>query len=148
MEVKATLLKPYTDRERMDFITEQNYRKGYKITESETALESWGYTDEELAQQRETQFDKEFFLTSLGYIRRGVSMADGSKKDFLSDLLPTIAMALNMNTPVTVLAYDRPDFTEPVTDWTQYQHAETATAQFIQECFVQLQNDFLPINEE
>ena len=99
------------------------------------------------ALDREREFHKEFFNTSLGYIRRSVSMADGSHKDFLSDLLPTIAMAVNMNTPVSIIAYTEPDFSEPVTDWTQYQHIETVTAQFIQECFMQLQNDFLPTNE-
>lgn len=97
------------------------------------------------AEDRETEFNKEFFNTSLGYIRRAVAMADGSHKDFLSDLLPTIAMAVNMNTPVTIIAYNKPDFTQDVEDWTQYQHTEVVTAQFIQECFLQLQNDFIPI---
>ena len=93
-------------------------------------------------EDRLREFHKEFFNTSLGYIRRSVSMADGSHKDFLSDLLPTIAMAVNMNTSVSIITYSEPDFTEPIEDWTQYQHIETVTTQFIQECFVQLQNDF------
>ncbi len=108
-------------------------------------------TEEEAQQRiinsREEQFNRDFFQTSLGYIRRSVSMADGSHKDFLSDLLPSIALAVSTGTPVTVLAYDKPDFSQEITDWTIYQHIETVTAQFIQECFIQLQNDFLPINE-
>lgn len=148
MEIKATLNKPYTEEQRMDFIVENNHQKGYEIRESETALEAWGYTEEEIDTQREQEFLKEFFLTSLGYIRRSVSMADGGKKDFLSDLLPVISMGVQAGQEVKVIAYTMPDFTEEVTDWTQYQHVETVTAQFIQECFLQLSNDFLPDLEE
>lgn len=104
--------------------------------------------EEEQQQARREEFLKEFFLTSLGYIRRSVSMADGNKKDFLSDLLPVISMGVQSGQAVNIIAYDMPDFTEEVTDWQQYQHIESVTAQFIQECFLQLSNDFLPINEE
>lgn len=100
------------------------------------------------AQERETEFNKSFFNTSLGYVRRSVTMADGTKKDFLSDLLPVISMGVQGGQVVHILTYDKPPFSEDVTDWTKYQHQVTVTAQFIQECFMQLSNDFLPINEE
>lgn len=48
MEIKATLNKPYTDKQRIDFIVEQNHKLGYEIRETKTALEAWGYTEEEL----------------------------------------------------------------------------------------------------
>lgn len=48
MEIKATLEKPYTENERLDFIVEQNHNNGYEIKETETALEAWGYTEEEV----------------------------------------------------------------------------------------------------
>ena len=51
MEIKAELNKPYTDEERISFIVEQNHRNGYEIRETETALQAWGYTEEEKAQQ-------------------------------------------------------------------------------------------------
>ena len=51
MEIKAILNKPYTENERMDFIVEQNHQLGFEIKETETALEAWGYTEEEIAQQ-------------------------------------------------------------------------------------------------
>ncbi len=121
-------------------------RDWYKIVDNEVIKKSDEEYEQEQYDRREAVFHKEFFNTSLGYIRRSVTMANGSHKDFLSDLLPTIAMAVNTNTPVTILAYDQPDFTKPVTDWTQYQHAETVTAQFVQECFMRLQNDFIPQN--
>ena len=51
MEIKVTLNKPYTSKERADFIVENNHRKGYEIKETETALEAWGYTEEEQAEK-------------------------------------------------------------------------------------------------
>ena len=47
MEIKAKLNKPYTDKQRIDFIVEQNHTLGYEIKETELALEAWGYTEEE-----------------------------------------------------------------------------------------------------
>lgn len=104
--------------------------------------------EQEEAERREADFNKAFFNTSLGYIRRAVTMADGSKKDFLSDLLPVISMGVQAGTAVNILTYDKPPFDEDVTDWTEYQHQKVVTAQFIQECFMQLSEDFAPINEE
>ena len=51
MEVKAILNKPYTSKERADFIVENNHRKGYDIKETETTLEAWGLTGEEQAEK-------------------------------------------------------------------------------------------------
>lgn len=51
MELKAEILKPYTEEARKNFIVEQNHKQGYEIKESETSLEAWGYTTEELAQK-------------------------------------------------------------------------------------------------
>lgn len=51
MEVKAELLKPYTEEERVNFIVQQNHRLGYKIEETEDALQAWGYTKKEIEQQ-------------------------------------------------------------------------------------------------
>lgn len=120
----------------------------YKIVDNEVVKKSDEEYEEEQAEKREAEFNKAFFLTSLGYVRRAVTMADGSKKDFLSDLLPVISMGVQGGTPVNILTYDKPPFDEDVTDWTEYQHQVTVTPQFIQECFAQLANDFLPINEE
>lgn len=52
MEIKAQLNKPYTDVQRIDFIVSENHQKGYEIKETETALESWGFTEEEKAAQQ------------------------------------------------------------------------------------------------
>lgn len=122
-------------------------QEGKLIWQDDEIVENPNYDDEQTA-KRQAEFEKEFFETSLGWIRRAVNMANGTTKDFLSDLLPTISMAVQSGTPVNIIAYNEPDFTEEITDWKPYQHLEVVTPQFIQECFLQLSNDFLPINEE
>lgn len=51
MEIKDRIVKPYTEYERINFIVEYNHNLGYEIKETETALEAWGYTEEEIAEQ-------------------------------------------------------------------------------------------------
>lgn len=51
MEIKATLQKPYTDNQRVDFIVTYNHNQGYVIEETETELQALWYTEEELKQQ-------------------------------------------------------------------------------------------------
>ena len=95
--------------------------------------------------ERQAQFNKDFFNTSLGYIRRKVTMATGETKDFLSDLLPTISMGVQMGQSVTIITYKEPDFTQEEIDWVTLQDIKEVTSGFIQECFLQLSNDFKPI---
>ena len=64
MEIKATLNKPYTDNQRLDFIVSQNHTNGYEIKETETALEAWGLTAEEVADQ-EKQAKKAKLISQL-----------------------------------------------------------------------------------
>lgn len=101
-------------------------------------------TETEKTQERENEFFKSFFKTSLGWIRRGVTISTTEKTrvDFLTDLLPSIALGVNMGQNVTIIAYDQPPFDKDVEDWTQYQHREIATAEFIQECLMQTVADF------
>ena len=58
VEIKATLQKPYTENEKIDFIVGHNHNQGYEIKETETALEAWGYTKEEKQEQRKEQIAK------------------------------------------------------------------------------------------
>ncbi len=120
--------------------------EGEVVTEKRLIINP-NYEDEQAA-KREADFNKAFFNTSLGYIRRSVTMADGSKKDFLSDLLLSIKAGLEQGLNVKILAYDKPPFDEDVTDWTEYQKQEVVTPQFIQECLLQLSADFGAINTE
>ena len=53
-----------------------------------------------------------------------------------------------MGQPVQIITYDKPDFTQEIIDWTVLQSVQTVTAEFVQECFMQLSNDFKPVNNE
>ena len=79
MEIKTKLLKPYTENEKIDFIVEQNHKNGYTIKETETALEAWGYTEEEIAQQERKRLDM-LFLTGAD-VERGIYKAKGMDFD-------------------------------------------------------------------
>lgn len=53
MKIKAKLKKPFTEKERLNFIVTNNHNLGFKIKETEVALEAWGYTAEEKEQQEQ-----------------------------------------------------------------------------------------------
>lgn len=71
-------------------------------------------------------FDRCFFETSLGYVKREVTMADGTHRDFLSDM----ASGITVGTPI--LTYDR--------ELNQY--VKQVTREFIGECVEQAKKDF------
>lgn len=97
--------------------------------------------EKEQAEKRKEEFENAFFHTSLGWIRRSVSMKDGSTKSFLTDLLPQLTAG------IPVLAYALPDFTQEVSI-VDYQQKVIVTEQFIQECKNQLYADFYGTNPE
>ena len=47
MEIKARLNKPYTEKQKLDFIVEYNHRLGFEIKDTDTGLEAWGNTEQE-----------------------------------------------------------------------------------------------------
>ena len=64
MEIKATLQKPYTDKQRADFIVEYNHNNGYEIQETDEALlaiqpDPYIPTDEEQRQARANAYAQE-----------------------------------------------------------------------------------------
>ena len=59
MEIKAKLLNPYTDKQRMDFIVLNNHQLGYVIEETPEALEAWGLTSEEIEEQEKQRRNSE-----------------------------------------------------------------------------------------
>lgn len=81
------------------------------------------------AQKKEREdraFNAQFFNTSLGYVRRTVTMKDGSTKDFLSDILPLLQAG------IPVLTYTRE----------LEQNKVIVTDEFINECKQQVLKDF------
>jgi len=69
MEIKAQLDKPYTEKQRMDFIVSQNHQLGYEIKETDTALQSWGLTEEE-KQEQEKQARKQEIETKISELEK------------------------------------------------------------------------------
>ena len=96
------------------------------------------------AAEREEQFKADFFETSLGWIRRKVTMQDGSTKDFLSDLLIPIKTGLELGVNAEIITYNEPDYSQEFTE--EYavtlQEKKSATAEFVQECLQILVTDF------
>lgn len=74
MEIKATLNKPYTEEERINFIVEQNHKLGYTIEEQADKIVALGKTQEEIVKEQEdrinhltcTALDLITFIKSLG----------------------------------------------------------------------------------
>lgn len=91
---------------------------------------------------KQAKFEKDFFETSLGYIRRKVTMQNGETKDFLSDLLPVISIGFSSGQDISIITYSIPDFSETEIVWENYQERKLVTSLFIQECFLRLNNDF------
>ena len=85
MILKSKLNKPYTDKERCDFIVSQNHNLGYEIKETEIALEAWGYTEEEKQDQdkeaRKKELIAELAELDLKQIRSLAAKAAGTATD-------------------------------------------------------------------
>ena len=94
--------------------------------------------------QRKEKFQKEFFCTSLGWIRRHVTMKDGSKKDFLADLLLPVNAGMELGQNVEIITYKTPDYSKElnIEYLESLQEIKTATQEFIQECLFQTVKDF------
>ena len=129
-------LTKYTNKQRAEFV-QQAIEKGkriekyddtlYALSENEIVQDGEIVIDNERPQrlQRE-EFEREFFNTSLGWVRRQVTMKDGTVKSFLTDILPLLIVG------VEVLIYD-----------TELKQAKVSvTNEFLNECKQQLLKDF------
>lgn len=100
MEIKAILQKTYTESERINFIVEQNHQNGYEIRETETALEAWGYTEEEKQAQERKRLDK--LSMTRGDVFEALILARGLTKPQIRAMieqaeLDTMTKALYLN---------------------------------------------------
>lgn len=75
MEIKAILKKPYTDKEKIEFIVEYNHKQGLIIEETETELQALGMTDEEKAQEEKERIA--MLSLTRGDVFRGLLQAKG-----------------------------------------------------------------------
>jgi ribulose bisphosphate carboxylase small subunit len=99
MEIKATLNRPYSEAERLNFIVEQNHQQGYEIKETETALEAWGYTEEE-KQEQEQERIQQLFMTRSDFFD-GMIMAFGLDSKELRVIVENVLKQINI-TPVQI----------------------------------------------
>ena len=83
MEIKAILEKQYTEKDKIDFIVEYNHNQGYEIRETETELQAWGYTEEELALQEKERIAK------LSLTKREVFLGLYQAKGVTPDMIKT-----------------------------------------------------------
>ena len=100
MEIKATLNKPYTENERINFIVEQNHKNDYEIRETETSIEAWGYTEEEKQEQERERLDK--LSMTRGDVFEALILAKGLGKAQIRSMieqaeLDTVTKALYLN---------------------------------------------------
>ena len=99
MEIKATLQKPYTENQRMDFIVDNNHKLGYEIKEAETELQAWGYTEEEKEEQ-EYERIQALFMTRSDFFD-GMIMAFGLDSKELRVIVENVLNSINV-TPVQI----------------------------------------------
>ena len=100
MEIKSTLNKPYTEEQRIDFIVTQNHNNGFEIRETETAIEAWGYTDEE--KEREERERLNNLSMTRGDVFEALILARGLTKPQIRAMieqaeLDTVTKALYLN---------------------------------------------------
>ena len=81
----------------------------------------------EQEQTKQKQFEKDFFQTSLGFVRRKVLMKTGETKDFLFDIKPTLKI------DIPILTYNQ-DGTQNI--------GVLVTQAFLDECDKQIYFDF------
>ncbi|MBE7703648.1 MAG: hypothetical protein E7Z89_06325 [Cyanobacteria bacterium SIG28] len=93
---------------------------------------------------QEKTFKSDFFETSLGWIRRKVSMQDGTTKDFLSDMLLQIKAGLELGQVVEIITYSLPDFSSDFTEdyFLSLQERKEANLDFVKECLNQVVLDW------
>ena len=97
-----------------------------------------------LLKKAKDEFEREFFETSLGWIRRKVTMKNGSVKDFLADLLLPVKAGMEMGQAVEIITYRTPDFSQNMNKeyMKTLQETKCATEQFVRECLFQTVKDF------
>ena len=88
MEIKAELKQPYTDKERMDFIVEQNHKLGYEIRETETSLEAWEYTEEEIKEQERERIN--LLSMTRGDMFEAIILAFGKTKADIRSMIENV----------------------------------------------------------
>ena len=104
MEIKATLQKPYTEDERMDFVVQYNHGMGYTIEETESELQAFGYTKEELNLQ-EAERIAHLSLTR-GDVFRGLLLAKGISRVQLREMIESNTELAELEKEMALIDFD------------------------------------------
>ena len=97
MEIKAELIKPYTEEQRLDFIVENNHNKGYVIEEADNALLAWGADAEEQLEQAKEDKLKENETIRDAFLVSGVMYKDILWDSDIEQKLNISVQVANMN---------------------------------------------------
>lgn len=136
-EVTETVIT-YTEETRVRDI-EEEYIEAYYVKDPEP--EDPEERKKREAKEREESFKKQFFETSLGWIRKKATMKDGSVDNFLTDDLPLLEIGLRNGFVAKAIVYSTPDFTIDF-NILDYQSYVEVTPQFIGECLQEKQSEF------
>ena len=137
-EVVEKVVTTYTEETRTREV-EEEYIEAYYEADPDPEDPEEVARREEAA--RRAYWAREFFQTSLGWVRKKATMKDGSVDNFLTDDLPLLALGLQSGEEAKVLVYATPDFTQDI-DILTLQSYVPVTPQFIGECLRKKQNEF------
>lgn len=104
MEIKAELLKPYTEAQRMDFIVEYNHNQGCVIEETEEGLQALGYTEEEIAQQEKERIA--MLSLTRGDVFRGLLLARGVTRLMLRGMIENNEQLTEVQKEMALIDFD------------------------------------------
>ena len=141
-EIKMNILTNYTNQQRKEFINkafadnkriEKYDNTLYALAENEIVENGEIVIDNErIARLQREEFERQFFNTSLGWVRRKVHMQTGEVWDFLKDIVkPGL-----LGKPIVTYTPN-----EDYTNLTQNKGI-IVTEQFLQECENQIHKDF------
>ena len=103
MEIKNSLKKPYSEKDRLDFIVENNHRQGYEIRETDEGLEAWGLSDDEKAEQaKESEriariAELKRMLAETDYIVLKIAEGSATKKEYAEKIAQRQAWRTEIN---------------------------------------------------
>lgn len=142
-QMNSSKIKSYAVEEQV-YYDYMAYPQKYKVENNKIVVNQEFL--EELKITREKGFKQQFFETSLGWIRREPTLADGTVDNFLNNNLPLFAIALSAGESVILpVAYKLPDFNKELNE--EYMKSlqitnQLITQQFIMECMQVKMQDF------
>ena len=104
MEIKATLNKPYSDKQRADFIVEYNHNQGYEIKETEEEIQAWGYTEDEVEQQEKER--TAMISLTRGDVFRGLLQAKQVTRAQIRQMIETNETLTELQREMALIDFD------------------------------------------